>query len=71
MTGQFFNEAIQQTFHTLAGEIVATPPVISDGADSDIAEASCRRPISSYPPTISRKLGLTPLEAMAAACLAW
>ena len=69
MTGQFFNEAIQQTFHTLAGEICRdTTCHFLDGADSDIAEASWSAAdiFLSLSDNIQESFGLTPLEAMAA-----
>ena len=65
MTGQFFNDAIKGTFHGLA-EICRGTCHFLNGAD-EIAEASWSASDVFCPSqTISRKAGLTPLEAMAA-----
>ena len=73
MTGQFFNDAIQRTFHSLAREICRDATChFLDGADSAIAEASwSAADIFLSLSTISESFGLTPLEAMAAGLPWW
>ncbi|MAJ00352.1 MAG: glycosyl transferase-like protein [Nisaea sp.] len=69
MVGQFYNEAIEATFHSLSKEICSASTChFLDGAQPDVAEASWAAAdiFLSLSDNIQESFGLTPLEAMAA-----